>query len=70
MEQSARAKATKYNDAILSKDWTPTDTNEQAFIDAFKRLEKDGGHRIDTNYNRRQSPGKKYLEKRSKDKKD
>lgn len=62
MEQSAKEKSKKYNDPVKSKEWKPARNERQAFKDEYTRLKNDGGHRSDTNYNRRASPGEKYTQ--------
>jgi hypothetical protein len=59
MNKSANDKATKDN-PVKSKDWTPADNDREAFKQESRRLEDDGGHRSNTNYNKRDSPGTKY----------
>ncbi len=65
MRQSAREKENKYNVKKQETDWTPASSDIDAFIDEYIRLEKGGGHRNNKNYNKIQSPGKKYLEERN-----
>lgn len=69
MEQSAKEKSKKYKTKVKSKDWTPAANDEDAFIDEYLRMEKDGGYNSNNNYNIRQSPGKKYYEEREKKRK-
>ena len=61
-EQSAKEKEELYNDPVISIDWTPANDDHEAFIDEANRLWNDGGHRNPDNYNKRDSPGGKYLE--------
>ena len=63
MEQSARTKAKKYSDPVVSKVWEPADTEADAFVAEYKKLEKLGGPNAANNYNKIQSPGKKILER-------
>ncbi|RIW11878.1 hypothetical protein D0X99_20170 [Algoriphagus lacus] len=59
MNKSANERATK-NNPVKSKDWTPAKNDRDAFKQESERLENDGGHRSNTNYNKRDSPGTKY----------
>ncbi len=66
--KSANEKATKYDDPLDNTDWTPAKNDRQAFKDEYKRMQTDAnkqtpeGYKSSDNYNKRQSPGKKYLE--------
>jgi len=62
MEESAKYRSKVNNDPVKSKDWTPAKDDIDAFIDEYFRMEKDGGYTSATNYNQRQSPGKRYWE--------
>ncbi|MBC8062416.1 MAG: hypothetical protein H7Y18_17360 [Clostridiaceae bacterium] len=67
MEQSAVEKSTKYNDPVKSKDWTPAQNDREAFKDEYNRMQTDpAGYKDSKNYNKRQSPGKKYYEQEKK----
>lgn len=66
MEQSVKYREGKHNDKVVNKDWTPANSEEEAFIDEYFRLHNDGDHYNPDNYNERQSPGKKYYEKKQK----
>ena len=61
MEQSAREKSKKFSDPVVSKDWVPSPTERDAFIDEAKRIRDDGGVKSPTNYNLINSPGEKFL---------
>lgn len=58
--QSGKEKATKYNDPLKSTDYKKAKNNREAFKDESRRLKRDGGHKSNTNYNERDSPGTKY----------
>lgn len=58
---SAAEKAEKYDDPLESTDWTPAKNDREAFKQESRRLDTDkGGHKSKDNYNKRDSPGKKY----------
>ena len=61
MQQSAREKSKVYSDPVVAKDWTPSPTEKDAFIDEAKRIRNDGGVKNISNYNKINSPGEKYL---------
>ena len=58
--QSGKEKAEMYDDPLVSTDRTSAENDREAFKDESRRLDADGGHKSDTNYNKRNSPGKKY----------
>ena len=63
MQQSAREKSKLYSDPVVAKDWTPSPTEKDAFIDEAQRIRNDGGLGIKFgNYNKINSPGEKYLQ--------
>ena len=64
MEQSAKYRADENNDIVVSKEWEPANSDEDAFIDEYLKLKKYGGPKSSNTYNKIQSPGKKYYEKR------
>lgn len=57
---SAKEKAEKYDDPVVSTDWTASPDERTSYKDEATRLENDGGHKSPTNYNQRASPGSKY----------
>lgn len=64
MEQSAKYRADENNDIVVSKEWEPANSNEDAFIDEYLKLKEYGGPKSSNTYNKIQSPGKKYYENR------
>jgi RHS repeat-associated protein len=60
-QESGREKDNKNGDPHTSTDWTPAENDREAFKQESRRLKQDGGHRSDSNYNRRDSPGTKYI---------
>ena len=60
-DKSADEKAEQYNDPLESQDWTPAKNDREAFKDEARRLIKDGNNKSPDNYNKRKSPGEKYL---------
>jgi hypothetical protein len=49
------------NDPVKHTDWTPADNDRQAFKDEDSRMNTDqNGSKDDANYNKNDSPGKKY----------
>ena len=58
--ESATEKAKKYDDPVENTDWTPSKNDREAFKEESRRLENDGGHRNEDNYNKRASPGTNY----------
>jgi RHS repeat-associated protein len=59
-QTSGRREAEKNKDPHVSTDWTPAESERDAFKEESRRLDKKGGASSDTNYNRLESPGKKY----------
>jgi RHS repeat-associated protein len=47
-------------DKHVSTDWKPSANDREAFKDESRRLDSHGGHGSSSNYNQRESPGKKY----------
>lgn len=66
MEQSAREKSKRYSDPTTKKDWTPSSSEKETFIDEAKRIRSDGGVKNPNNYNVINSPGEKYLRQTNK----
>lgn len=67
-QDSAREKAEEYNDPHVSTDWTPASDKTEALKDEARRLRGDDnggprGHDNPNNYNKRASPGEKYLQR-------
>lgn len=61
-KKSAREKADKYKDELLFIDWTPANNDRDSFKDEHKRMMTDrDGHKSPNNYNRRASPGRRFL---------
>lgn len=61
MNQSATEKAQANNDPVVGQKHTETSTNREAFKGEAKAIEADGGPG-NGNYNKINSPGKKYLQ--------
>jgi len=61
-DESAKEKEKKYVDPLVDQDWTPSESDREAYKDEYRRLEADGGPKSESNYNQRQSPGKRYIE--------
>ena len=67
-EQSGKEKAKEYKDPVKNTDWTKAQNKRDAFKQEYKRMQQDRtnkypeGHKNPKNYNKRQSPGKKYME--------
>lgn len=61
MLQSAKEKFKKYGDKAVGFQWSRAANNRQAFIDEHFRILFDGGIDNPMNYNRINSPGKKFL---------
>ena len=62
-ETSAKQKSVQNRDPVKRADWTPSKSNREAFKAEAKRIEKNGGaNNPSKNYNKINSPGKKYLE--------
>ena len=61
-KRSAAEKASEYGDEVASIDWQPASSHRQAFKDEAARIEATGGAGASNpnNYNKRNSPGKKY----------
>lgn len=64
MEQSAKYRVDENNDIVVSKEWEPANSNEDAFIDEYLKLKEYGGPKSSNTYNKIQSPSKKYYENR------
>jgi RHS repeat-associated protein len=61
MNQSARRNAREYNDPVVKQEYQPAKNSREAFKDEARRIKRDGGIDNPNNYNKRNSPGKKYL---------
>lgn len=59
-QQSGRRQARNNNDPHTSTDWTPSKSDRDAFKDESRRIDSDGGVGSSNNYNKSESPGKKY----------
>jgi hypothetical protein len=71
MEKSAREKSKLYDDPVKKKEHKPAGSERQAYKDEHTRLKNDVGPTSKTNYNKNESPGKKYKqEDKPKDKKE
>lgn len=66
---SGRKIEEKKSDKLIDVDWVEATNDRQAFIEEYLRLKDDGGPKVKANYNKIQSPGKKYLETDTKKKK-
>lgn len=67
MRQSAKEKSEKNKVDVVSMDWKEADNDIDAFIDEHNRIHTDeGGPSSEDNYNKIESPGKRYLEERKK----
>jgi RHS repeat-associated protein len=59
-QKSGRRVARKNGDPHVATDWTPAENDREAFKQESRRLEADGGHTSDSNYNLLDSPGSQY----------
>lgn len=59
-QKSGRRQARKHKDAHVSTDYTDAESDREGFKDESRRIDDDGGVDSDSNYNDRESPGKKY----------
>lgn len=59
---SGGEKARAYSDPHVATDWKPAPNRREAFKDEAERLQKGGGPENLDNYNKINSPGKRYLE--------
>ncbi|RAV99275.1 RHS repeat-associated core domain-containing protein [Pseudochryseolinea flava] len=64
--QSADRVAKENKDPAKKTEWKPAKNDRQAFKDEAKRIKKDGGVENPNNYNKVNSPGKKYIEEDNK----
>ncbi|MEW6747664.1 MAG: hypothetical protein AB1486_33450 [Planctomycetota bacterium] len=60
--RSGREKAKEHNDPLVKTEHEPASSNRQAFKDEHRKLEEHGGPDSPENYNKINSPGKKYTE--------
>lgn len=61
-QQSGRRVERETGDRHTSTEFTGARSDREAFKDESKRIEGDGGPGSDSNYNRRESPGRRYRE--------
>jgi len=62
-QTSAQEKATQNNDPVKKTDWKPAKSAKEAFKAEAKRIDNNGGaNNPSKNYNKINSPGKKYLD--------
>jgi len=47
-------------DPHIATDWKPSESQRESFKDESKRIDADGGVKSEKNYNKSESPGKKY----------
>lgn len=59
---SGKEKADDNDDPVTETDWTPSENERDSFKDEDKRIQGDGGVKSDKNYNKIESPGKRYRE--------
>jgi RHS repeat-associated protein len=63
MNESAKRVGNENNDPVKSKDYTPAKNDREGFKQEARRMQTDqGGHKSPNNYNKRDSPGTKYIE--------
>jgi hypothetical protein len=64
MNQSAKNIANKKKDPVVKQDWKSAPNKREAYKQEHKDIEKNGGAgNKDKNYNDRNSPGKKLIQK-------
>ncbi|MFL7023529.1 RHS repeat-associated core domain-containing protein [Enterovibrio norvegicus] len=61
-QTSGKEKEKAYDDPHVATDWTPADNRREGMKDEADRIESDGGKENSENYNKINSPGKKYKE--------
>jgi RHS repeat-associated protein len=61
-QRSGRRVEKENNDPHVATEWKAAENNREALKDEARRLEKHGGPDPDKNYNKLNSPGKKYRE--------
>jgi len=59
-QKSGRERSAENNDTHTATDWTPAPNRREAMKDEARRLSSDGGKGSSSNYNKINSPGKKY----------
>ncbi|MFO1262195.1 MAG: Hint domain-containing protein [Rhodoferax sp.] len=59
-QKSADDHAREYGDPVVDIDWTTAANDRESFKDEYNRMQRDGGHKSPTNYNKRNSPGRRY----------
>jgi hypothetical protein len=59
-QKSAKEKEAENNDPHVATEWTPADSRREAMKEESRRLDAGGGKESDKNYNKIESPGKKY----------
>lgn len=61
-QTSGKERAAENNDPHVATDWTSASNRREAMKDEARRIRDDGGIENPNNYNKINSPGKKYLE--------
>ncbi len=61
-QTSGKERAIENEDPHTATDWTPAESRREAMKDEARRIEGDGGIESPDNYNKINSPGKRYLE--------
>lgn len=59
-QYSARRKEKDVGDQHIATEWNPSQSHRDAFKDESRRLDADGGPKSTNNYNKIDSPGKRY----------
>ncbi|MEL7492043.1 MAG: RHS repeat-associated core domain-containing protein [Pseudomonadota bacterium] len=59
-QQSGRREARNNDDPHTSTEFRGSRNDREAYKDESRRMDRDGGSRSDSNYNRRESPGRRY----------
>jgi hypothetical protein len=59
-QTSGRRKARTYNDEHVATDWTPAPNYREAYKAESRRIDANGGKSSTSNYNIKESPGRKY----------
>ena len=59
-QQSGRRQARQNNDPHVATDFTPAKNTRDAFKQESKRIDSNGGVKSSSNYNKAESPGRKY----------
>ena len=61
-KDSGKRIETKFNDPLVESEWENAENDREAFKAEDRRIQADGGVESETNYNIRNSPGKRYRE--------